>query len=150
MRLAMEEARAAEARGEVPVGAVVLSREGEILARAGNACITANDPTAHAEMAALREACRRIGNYRLDEAALVATLEPCLMCLGAMVHARVGLLVYGASDPKSGVAESRLDGFSLPFLNHRVQTHGGVLAVECGEMLTDFFRSRRKKASGPA
>jgi len=150
MRLAMEEARAAEGRGEVPVGAVILSREGEILARAGNACITDNDPTAHAEMVALRQACRGIGNYRLDGAVLAATLEPCLMCLGAMVHARVGLLVYGASDPKSGAAQSRMEGFSLPFLNHRVEVLGGVLGEECGEMLTEFFRSRRKRPSGPA
>jgi len=148
MRLAMDEARQAEAMGEVPVGAVIVSRDGEILARAGNASITKDDPTAHAEMIALREACRNIGNYRLDEAVLVATLEPCLMCLGAMVHARVGLLVYGASDPKSGVAKSRMEGFALPFLNHRVEAHGGVLGVECGEMLTEFFRSRRKKPSG--
>ncbi len=145
MLLAIGEANKAATRGEVPVGAVVISREGVILGKAGNACIGKNDPSAHAELLALRRACRAVGNYRLEEAALVATLEPCLMCLGAMVHARMGVLVFGARDPKSGAAISRLDGFSLPFLNHRVKVWEGVLAEECGGMLTDFFRAKRKK-----
>jgi len=147
MRVAITEAEKAAERGEVPVGAVLLDREGAVLAKAGNACITKNDPSAHAELLVLRRASRAIGNYRLEETTLVSTLEPCLMCLGAMVHARVARLVFGARDPKSGAAVSRLDGFSLPFLNHRVKVWDGLMAETCGGLLSDFFRARRKKSA---
>jgi len=142
VRLALEEARLGAAEGEVPVGAVVVSREGDILARAHNAPITLKDPTAHAEVLVLRQAAAKAA-YRLEGAVLACTLEPCLMCVGAMVHARVAGLVYGADDPKSGAAASRLDGFSLPFLNHKVAVLGGVLADECGALLREFFAARR-------
>lgn len=146
MRLALEEARAAEAEGEVPVGAVLVSRDGEILARAHNAPIGHHDPTAHAEILALRQAAERVANYRLDAPVLVVTLEPCLMCMGALVHARVGGLVFGAADPKTGAAASCLEVPRLPFLNHSFPVQGGVLAEECGALLKDFFAARRGKA----
>ena len=143
MRLALEEARQAADAGEAPVGAVILSAQGEVLARAGNAPISSADPTAHAELRAIRQAAAKIGNYRLLDTILAATLEPCLMCLGAIVHARIGLLVYGAPDPRTGAVDSRLSGPDLPFLNHRFDVVAGVLAEECGTALRDFFRSRR-------
>lgn len=143
MRLALAEARAAAAAGEAPVGAVLVSRSGEILARAHNAPISLHDPTAHAEILALRQAARQAGNYRLDAPVLAVTLEPCLMCLGAMVHARIGGLVFGARDPKSGAALSCLDGPGLPFLNHTFPVLPDVLGQECGDVLRDFFQARR-------
>ncbi len=142
MARALAEARAAEAAGEVPVGAVLV-REGELIAVAGNAPVGSHDPTGHAEIRALRWAASRAGNYRLPGSTLYVTLEPCLMCVGAMVHARVARLVFGAHDPKSGAVESLLDGFSLPGLNHRPEVSGGVLAEDCGRLLHEFFRSRR-------
>ncbi len=145
VRLALAEAKQAAERGEVPVGAVVIALDGTVLSRAGNAPIGENDPTAHAELLALRAACRAVGNYRLEGAVLVATLEPCLMCLGAMAHARISGLVYGAPDPKAGVASSNLPGPALPFLNHRFPVVSGVLEEECGDLLRTFFRARRKK-----
>lgn len=143
MDTAMEQARMAEARGETPVGAVLLDASGEYLAAAGNASIGSHDPSGHAEIATLRLGCARAGNYRLPGSILAVTLEPCLMCLGALVQARVGVVVFGARDPKAGVLVSRLDGVSLPFLNHRFDVIEGVRGEECGELLTRFFRERR-------
>ncbi len=145
MELALAEARLAGAAGETPVGAVVVSPEGLVLSRAANAPITLADPTAHAEMLALRAAAKRIGNYRLTGCLLAVTLEPCLMCLGAMIHARIGLLVYGAPDPRTGAVDSQLPGPDLPFFNHRFDIVSGVLAEPCGQLLRDFFRDRRSR-----
>jgi tRNA(adenine34) deaminase len=134
-------ARAAEA-GEVPVGAVLI--EGDTcLAEGWNQPIGRHDPSAHAEVMALRAGGTSLGNYRLSGTTLFVTLEPCLMCVGAIVHARVQRLVFGAFDPKSGAVSSLVQGFELPGLNHRVETTGGVLADECGERLKQFFRERR-------
>ncbi len=147
MRLALDEARNAAAEGEVPVGAVLVSKQGEILARAHNAPIGHHDPTAHAELLALRRAGEQTANYRLDAPVLVVTLEPCLMCVGAMVHARIGGLVFGAADPKTGAVTSCLETHRLPFLNHSFPVLGGVLAEECGTLLKDFFAARRGKGA---
>jgi len=143
MELAMAKAGKAALAGEAPVGAVLLSAKGKVLATAGNAPITRTDPTAHAEMLVLRQAAAKLGNYRLTGSTLVVTLEPCLMCLGAMIHARIGLLVYGASDPRTGAVDSQLCGPDLPFVNHRFDVISGISAESCGQMLRDFFRSRR-------
>ena len=142
MARALEAARRAGEAGEVPVGAVIV-REGVELARAGNAPVSTSDPSGHAEIRALRAACAAQDNYRLHGATLYVTLEPCLMCVGALVHARVERLVFGAFDPKSGAAGSVVDGFALPGLNHRPAVTGGVLEAECGELLREFFRRRR-------
>ena len=141
MDRALRLARAAGRRGEIPVGAVVL-RDGEILGAAGNRSVAAHDPTGHAEIAALRQAARRAGNYRLPGSILVVTLEPCLMCLGAMVHARIGALVYGARDPKIGAVAS-LATPALAGLNHRFSVHGGVRDGDCAALLREFFQARR-------
>jgi tRNA(adenine34) deaminase len=146
MRLALAEARAAFAAGEAPVGAVVV-QGGRVIAAGRNAPIAGSDPTAHAEIAALRAAAARLGNYRLEGCTLVVTLEPCAMCAGAMLHARLDRVVYGASDPKTGAAGSVIDLFANPRLNHRTQTRGGVLADECGALLREFFKPRRVNAS---
>ena len=143
MELALEDARQAAAIGEAPVGAIILSIHGVVLARAGNAPISSIDPTAHAEMLAIRQAAAKIKNYRLLDTTMVVTLEPCIMCLGAIVHARVGRLVYGAPDPRTGAVDSQLPGPDLPFLNHRFDVVTGVMAEECGTLLREFFRSRR-------
>ena len=143
MQHALALARCAEADGEVPVGAVVV-REGQLLGEGWNRPIADSDPTAHAEIVALRVAARAAGNYRLPGATLYVTLEPCLMCTGAMVHARVERLVFGASDPKRGAAGGLFDAFDIPGLNHRVAVEGGVLAAECAELLQAFFRRRRE------
>lgn len=142
VRLALDAARAAAARGEVPVGAILVM-DGQVVATAANAPVASCDPTAHAEILVLREAGRRRGNYRLDGAELYVTLEPCLMCAAAMVHARIRRVVFGAFDPKVGAAGSRLDAFSLQGLNHRVDAFGGVLEQECAALLSDFFRHQR-------
>jgi tRNA(adenine34) deaminase len=142
MRAAIEQAHDASVRGEVPVGAVVVI-EGEIVGRGFNRPIADSDPTAHAEIVALRDAARRIGNYRLTGATLYATIEPCLMCVGAMVHARVGELVYGAAEPKAGAVESTQRAHEHPALNHRLAILGGVLEEECREIMQAFFRERR-------
>ena len=142
MAEALALARAAQARGEVPVGAVVV-REGAIVGRGGNAPIAASDPTAHAEIAALREAGRALGNYRLPGCTLYVTIEPCAMCAGAILHARIARLVYGARDPKTGACGSVVDLFAEPRLNHHATAEGGVLADECGKLLSDFFAARR-------
>jgi tRNA(adenine34) deaminase len=143
MLLAMEQARAAEGAGEVPVGAVIVSPEGEVVARGENRVLRDSDPTAHAEMVALRAAGRALGNYRLPGCTLYSTLEPCSMCSGAILHARVARLVFAASDPKAGACGSVLDVMNHPRLNHQVELVAGVLAEECGQMLTEFFRARR-------
>lgn len=142
MQRALALARCAEADGEVPVGAVVV-RDGEILGEGWNRPICDSDPTAHAEIVALRAAARAVGNYRLPGSTLYVTLEPCLMCTGAMVHARVERLVFGAFDSKRGAAGGQFDVFSLPGLNHVVMAQGGVLEQGCAQMLQDFFRRRR-------
>lgn len=143
MRAALREAEKGAAAGEVPVGAVVISPEGRILARAHNRCIAANDPTAHAEILALRGAARRIGNYRLTGCRLVVTLEPCPMCAGAITLARVPRLVYGAADPKGGAVGSVIDLFAKPVVNYRPAVEGGLLATESAALLEAFFSSRR-------
>ncbi len=139
---ALKEAARAAALGEVPVGAVVV-REGDIVGRGANAPVGSGDPTAHAEILALREAARTLGNYRLPECRLYVTLEPCLMCAGAIQHARVAHLVYGASDPKTGACGSVVDVFAEARLNHHAQVTGGVRAGESAALLKDFFAARR-------
>ena len=143
MRAALDEAREAENQGEVPAGAVIVSPAGEIISRAGNRSITENDPTAHAEMKALREAARILGNYRLTGTILYSTLEPCPMCLMAMIHARVSRVVYGAPEPKTGALGSLINLNELPGLNHRLIVQGGVLADECQALIQAFFKKRR-------
>lgn len=143
MRIALEQARQAADAGEVPVGAA-LARGEILLAAAANRPIAASDPTAHAEILAIREAAVKTGNYRLPETTLYVTLEPCIMCMGAILHARIQRLVFGALDPKTGAAQSRytigIDGL----LNHRLEIESGVLEGECSRMLKDFFKERRE------
>ncbi|HET9311887.1 MAG TPA: tRNA adenosine(34) deaminase TadA [Actinomycetota bacterium] len=145
MRLALDEARSSMDAGDVPVGAVI-ARGDEVLAVAGNARERLGDPTAHAEMLVLRGAARRTGSWRLEGCTLVVTLEPCAMCAGAIVLARLDRVVFGAADPKAGFAGSLGDLLRDPRLNHRVELTSGVLADECGAVLRDFFRSRREGA----
>ena len=135
-------ARAARSRDEVPVGAIVV-KDGTIIGRGGNAPLAENDPTAHAEIAALREAGRTLGNYRLPGCELFVTLEPCAMCAGAILHARIARLVFGARDPKTGACGSIVDLFAEPRLNHHATVVGGVCAEKCGRLLSDFFAERR-------
>ncbi len=146
MQLALEQARLAWALGEVPVGAVVV-RDGEVIASGCNQPIGRHDPTAHAEIVALRAAADVLGNYRLPGCTLYVTLEPCVMCAGAMLHARLARVVYGAPDPKTGAGGSVLNLFEQPQLNHQTALSGGVLAEECGQMLRDFFAERRRAAA---
>lgn len=145
MRLALIEAAKAAALGEVPVGAVLVDGD-KLLAAAGNSPIRQSDPTAHAEILALRAAASLRANYRLPDTTLYVTLEPCPMCMGALVQARVRRLVYGATDPKGGAAHSLYHLGDDPRLNHRLEIVGGVLAEECGQLLRDFFRARRERA----
>ncbi len=143
MRRALELAGSAAAEGEVPVGAVLV-KDGEILGEGWNRPIALHDPSAHAEMMALRAAAAKLGNYRLPDTTLYVTLEPCVMCAGAIVHARVSRLVFGARDPKAGAVDSVYDVIARPRLNHVVEWHGGgVLEEECGSLLREFFRARR-------
>jgi len=142
MRAALEQGAAAGARAEVPVGAVLVLGE-DIIATGGNATIASHDPTAHAEIEALRAGGRALGSYRLTDTTLYVTLEPCVMCASAIVHARVRRVVFGAWDPRAGAAGSITDVFALPQLNHRVDVFGGVLMEECGELLRQFFAERR-------
>ena len=142
MRAALVLASHAQAAGEVPVGAVVV-RDGVIIGRGFNAPISRHDPTAHAEMMALRDAAQRLGNYRLVDCALFVTLEPCLMCAGAIMHARIARVVFGASDAKTGACGSVLNPFTEARLNHHTTIRGGVLAQECSVLLSDFFAQRR-------
>jgi tRNA(adenine34) deaminase len=144
MRIALAEAQAAAARGEAPIGAVVLDpATGEIIARAGNSPIGNQDPTAHAEILALRAAAAKLGNYRLTGLTLFVTLEPCAMCAGAISHARIGRLVFGANDEKGGAVVSGPRFFDQPTCHWRPEAEGGVLAEESAAMLRDFFRTRR-------
>ena len=142
MRLALDEARKALDAGEVPVGAVVVMDDA-IIGAGFNQPISTHDPTAHAEIVALRAAAARVGNYRLTGSTLYVTVEPCLMCVGAMVHARVSTLVYGATEPKAGAIASMTSAHELPGLNHRLTVVGGTLEAECREMMQSFFRVRR-------
>ena len=142
MREALLLARRAEAAGEVPVGAVLV-KDGVLVGSGWNQPISAHDPTAHAEVMAMRAGAQKFGNYRLTGTTLYATLEPCAMCAGALVHARVARLVYGAGDPKTGAAGSVFDLTRTDKLNHRLEVEGGVLAEECGTLLRTFFASRR-------
>lgn len=142
MRLALDAAAGARAAGEVPVGAV-LAHGDSILAVSANRPIGAHDPTAHAEIEALRAGGRALGSYRLGGTTLYVTLEPCVMCASAIIHARVARVVFGAWDPKAGAAGSTTDVFTMPHVNHRVDVFGGVLMEECAEQLTAFFASRR-------
>jgi tRNA(adenine34) deaminase len=149
MRAALEQARLALAAGEVPIGAVVVMAGG-VIGRGYNQPIGTVDPTAHAEIVALRAAAAAVGNYRLVGATLYVTLEPCLMCVGALVHARVGRLVFGAAEPKSGALVSRVRALGIPGLNHLFEFEGGVLADECRDAVQAFFRTRRGGAGTPA
>lgn len=142
MREALSEAVAACEEGEVPVGAVVVLG-GDVIARGRNAVIRSSDPTAHAEIVALRNAARAIGNYRLTGATLYSTIEPCAMCAGAIVHARISRLVYGAKDPKAGAVDTHFGICAADFLNHQVSVEGGILEDECRRVLQSFFRDRR-------
>lgn len=144
MRQALEQARAAAAGGEVPVGAVVV-KNGQVIGRGRNSPLSACDPTAHAEVLALREAAQALGNYRLEGCTLYVTLEPCAMCSGAMLHARVDNVVYGAAEPKTGAAGSVLNVFGYPQINHKTQVLRGVLAAECSALMAEFFQQRRKE-----
>lgn len=146
MHLALEQARLAYAAGEVPVGAVVCNASGDIIATGYNRTIMDHDPTAHAEVVALRQAARIMENYRLPELTLYVTLEPCAMCMGAMLHARIRRVIYGASDPKTGVCASLFSLHEIPQLNHQTQVSGGVLSEESGALLRQFFRERRALA----
>ena len=142
MKIALEEAQNAYRRGEVPVGAVLV-REGNILARTHNSPITRNDPSAHAEMLALRQAGEKFGNYRLTGAELYVTLEPCVMCAGAIVHARLSRVIFGARDPKYGAVVSLYNILADKRLNHQVEITEGILPEECGEIISRFFQQKR-------
>lgn len=144
MQIALNLAQQAAAAGEVPVGAIVV-KNGEIIGRGSNAPITTHDPTAHAEIRAMRDAAQTLGNYRLVGCTLYVTLEPCAMCTGAIQHARIAKLIYGASDPKTGACGSVVNLMAEPKLNHHTKISGGILAVECGTLLSSFFSLRRKK-----
>lgn len=145
MRLAIEQAIKAGAQGEVPVGAVVL-KDGIVIGRGSNAPIAQHDPSAHAEIQALREAAKHLGNYRLVDCTLYVTLEPCAMCAGAIQHARIARLVFGASDPKTGACGSVINLMAEEKLNHHTEVTGGIMAEQCGKLLSDFFASRRKSS----
>jgi tRNA(adenine34) deaminase len=145
MQVALELAAQAAEAGEVPVGAVVV-KDGEIIGRGSNAPIGRHDPTAHAEIQAMREAAQKLGNYRLVGCTLYVTLEPCAMCSGAIQHARIARLVYGASDPKTGACGSVIDLMNEPRLNHHTEVVSGVLAENCGAILSSFFAARRQKS----
>ena len=143
MELALEQASLAAQAGEVPVGALVI-RDGEIIGRGHNRNLLDNDPTAHAEIVALRQAAARLGNHRLSGCVMFATIEPCSMCAGALIHARIARLVYGAKDIKAGAAGSVLEVLNHPRLNHKMDVTAGVLAERCSEILQDFFRCKRE------
>ena len=145
MRAALDLAHEAKRRGEVPVGAVLVAGDG-IIGRGFNQPIGTHDPTAHAEMVALRDAAQRVGNYRLPGSTMFVTIEPCQMCVGAMIHARVAKVVYGAREPKAGAIESAMRAHEHPSLNHRMLAEGGVLATECRAAMQEFFEERRNIA----
>ncbi|EPC03034.1 CRISPR-associated protein Csn1 [Litchfieldella anticariensis FP35 = DSM 16096] len=143
MHRALDQARLGLAAGEVPVGAVVVDATGEIVGLGYNAPVGECDPSAHAEIRALRDAATRLSNYRLDGCTLYVTLEPCLMCTGAIVHARIARMIYGAAEPKTGMVESKANLFAQPWHNHQVQVEGGLLATQARRLLRDFFAERR-------
>ena len=145
LQRAIELAREAECRGEVPIGAVIVSAAGEIVSEASNETIERHDPTAHAEILAIRAAGQKIGNYRLTGSTVYSTIEPCAMCAGALVNARVARLVYGAPDERFGAVRSKFEICDSGILNHRIEVVGGVLEEECRKLMQDFFRSRRIK-----
>ena len=145
MQIALDLAKQAALMGEVPVGAIVV-KDNVVIGRGSNAPIGMHDPTAHAEILAMRQAANYLGNYRLVDCTLYVTLEPCAMCSGAMQHARIAKLVFGASDPKTGACGSVINLMNEPKLNHHTEVVGGVLALECGGLLSDFFRQRRKNS----
>jgi len=142
MRMAIEQAQLAAQSGEVPVGAVLV-KDGQVISKAFNKPIANHDPSAHAEMMALREAALSEGNYRIPGSTLYVTLEPCAMCSGAMLHARIDRVVFGAPDPKTGAAGSVLDLFASKQINHQTSVEGGIMSEECGQLLRDFFKGRR-------
>lgn len=146
MERALELAALAAAAGEVPVGALVI-KDGEIIGEGHNRNLLDNDPTAHAEIVALRQAAARLGNHRLTGCTMVTTIEPCSMCAGALIHSRIARLVYGASDPKAGAAGSTVQVINHPSLNHRMEVTAGVLAGKCSEILQKFFRQKRQQTS---
>ena len=148
MRVALELGREARRRGEVPVGAVV-AVDGAVVGEGFNQPIGMNDPTAHAEILALRDAARRLGNYRLTGANLYVTIEPCQMCVGAMVHARIARVIYGTREPKAGAIESAMRAHEHPSLNHRMEATGGVLEAECRELIQEFFAEKRRSVDEP-
>jgi len=145
MREAIAQAQAASARGEVPVGAVIVNAQGQIIARTGNAPISIVDPTAHAEILAIRDAAYGTDNYRLNGTTLYVTLEPCTMCAGAISNARIARVVYGAADVKGGAVDSGVKFFEQATCHHRPEVTGGILADDCAEILTAFFKARRRK-----
>jgi tRNA(adenine34) deaminase len=149
MAAALEQARLARDAGEVPIGAVVAMGD-RIVGRGFNQPITSGDPTAHAEIVAIREAAAAIGNYRLTGATLCVTIEPCLMCVGAMVHARIATLVFGATEPRSGAVESTVRAGELPGHNHRFAVKGGIREDECRDLIQSFFKGRRQTGSDPS
>jgi tRNA(Arg) A34 adenosine deaminase TadA len=149
METALKEAKKGAIAGEVPVGAVLVMR-GTVIARAHNACVTTQDPTAHAEIIVLRKAAKILENYRLSGCELFVTVEPCAMCVGAMIQARVSRLVYGAHEEKTGMVESRLPLLNSGIFNHHIETAGGVLREECGRLIQEFFIAKRKKQSHPS
>ena len=144
MRAALAQAAEAKRRGEVPVGSIVVL-DGTVVGEGFNQPIGAHDPTAHAEIVAIRAAAKRLGNYRLTGATLYVTIEPCQMCVGAMVHARIARLVYGTPEPKAGAIESAMHAHEHPALNHRIEVLGGVLEDECRAMIQGFFEERRER-----
>ena len=143
MAVALQHARRSAECGEVPIGAACFDRDGQLLAAAGNAPIASNDPSAHAEILCLRAAAERTGNYRLEGCSLFVTVEPCPMCAGAIINARLARLVFGAPEPKSGAAGSVVDLFANSQLNHHTEVTGGVMAAECASVLSEFFKARR-------
>jgi len=143
MQKAIAVAIEAQSLDEIPIGACLVDKDGKLLAAIGNRTRTDCDPTAHAEILVLREAAKKIGNYRLTETTIYTTIEPCAMCAGAILHARIGRVVFGASDPKTGACGSVVDLFAEPRLNHHATVTGGVLAVACGSLLSEFFGARR-------
>ncbi|MEY3909346.1 MAG: tRNA-specific adenosine deaminase [Pseudomonadota bacterium] len=144
MKLALGLAKKAELKNEVPVGALIV-RNGEIIGQGMNTSISDHDPTSHAEINAIREAAKAIKNYRLKDCAIYVTLEPCAMCVGAIQHARIEKIIYGAPDPKTGACGSMIDLISVKEINHHAEAIGGILEKECGQILKDFFLSKRKK-----
>lgn len=149
MQLAIRMAREAERLGEVPIGAVIVDSEGKVLASASNRTIKNNDPTAHAEILALRTAALRVGNYRLNGTTMYSTIEPCAMCAGALVNARVARVVYGAADERFGAVETHFRVCDSPKLNHRLEISSGILADKCRALMQDFFKARRKAPPSP-